>query len=645
MIFSHSGAIGDIIYHLPIMRRLGGGDLYILPQGRDGYRTWEDMQFTAVQPLAEAQPYITKCDWFNGRAGLCFDDWRNHLDFSRNLTDQAARWLGIPDLDPHEPWLTVDAPKSIAPVIFGRSQRANHTQFPWREAVEKYAGNAIFLGLPHEHDEFVRHFGHVPFHPTKDLLEAARVIAGGQLYIGNGSSLLAVAEGLKVDCVVAAVPEVDHCLRYRRPGQQHCHHTAIFPDLKDFQPTPPPAPTPRPRIAIVSGWDASCDDVAAVTWPNKEEYCRLHRYDAVKLTGPVPRNGYWTKMYAGMTALPKYDWIFLMDVDTLIMDMSVKLESFLPVDGPEEFVGTVDAHGINMGQSFWKNSEWAVRFMNKVYDGPGQYQYFPVEQAVLAHLMYAEPKEKWKILPQRSFNSYCYGHYPGLFPYGYPIGEYRPGDFLIHCPGMSNPARIAFFKENMYKVTRPGISRLGTPRNHTAIDAPHANLLCGVIMSSKPARVLELGVGTGYATKAITDALLYNKHGALTCVDNWIDYGGEEPPLAGELRSLGAIVVTASEGEFVAACRDTMAGAYDVIVSDADHHNAQNFVDDHLRLLAPGGFLFYHDTINGDYPNLATIREKLTAAGVKFTEFSKNTRPDERCQRGWLMATKETTLQ
>lgn len=223
MKFSHSGAIGDIIYHLPVVKELGGGEFYIIPADRDFYRSRTDMQYTSLKPLLEVQSYLTKVGWSDVRVGICFDEWRARLDFSKNLTNQAAQWLGmapIPDTCP--PWLEVGEPNLVAPVVFARSTRNNNPNFPWKTLVDKYRDKAVFLGVPGEHEAFVAEFGHIPNYQTKDLLEAAKVIKGGKLFISNATGLLAVAEGLKQKCIISSTPVISHCVCYVRPWHQHC---------------------------------------------------------------------------------------------------------------------------------------------------------------------------------------------------------------------------------------------------------------------------------------------------------------------------------------------------------------------------------------------------------------------------------------
>lgn len=225
MIFSHSGAMGDIIYHLPVMRELGGGHLAILPANRDGYRGPEDMQFQALKPLVERQPYITGVGWADKPTGLCFDGWRTQLDFSKNLTTQVTQWLNLPPLSATcPPWLTVEK-KSLAPVVINHSTRNYDPRFPWGKVLERYQGQLLFVGLEAEHHWFTQNFGPVPWVPTKNLLEVAEIIAGSKFFIGNPSAALAIAEGLKHACIAASWPGISHCVWYHRPGQQHCWDT------------------------------------------------------------------------------------------------------------------------------------------------------------------------------------------------------------------------------------------------------------------------------------------------------------------------------------------------------------------------------------------------------------------------------------
>ncbi|MGA3066020.1 MAG: class I SAM-dependent methyltransferase [Tepidisphaeraceae bacterium] len=164
-----------------------------------------------------------------------------------------------------------------------------------------------------------------------------------------------------------------------------------------------------------------------------------------------------------------------------------------------------------------------------------------------------------------------------------------------------------------------------------AIDAAHVTLLLGAIMSLKPERVLELGVGSGYATWAIIGALQHNGRGKLVCVDNWFDTEGKEPPFAADIRGAGAEIIVDSEEHFVRNCP---TDSFDLLLSDADHFHSGSWLGEHLRIVRDGGFLFFHDTNNPQFPSVQSVVAQISR--LPHYHFTKSSRPDERCQRGWL---------
>lgn len=222
MFFSHSGAMGDIIYHLPVIRELGGGDFRIIPADRDGFRSAEDFAYQSIAPLLDSVKFLSSIAWSDAPVGICFDGWRRQLNFSKNLTNQAASWLGMADISPScDPWLSVHANR-VAPVVISHSSRNYNPRFPWRNVLSKYEGRVVFVGRIYEHCWFCEQFGFVPHYETKNLLEVAEVIAGSKFFIGNPSAPLAIAEGLKHPCIAASFADVNACVFYHRPGQQHC---------------------------------------------------------------------------------------------------------------------------------------------------------------------------------------------------------------------------------------------------------------------------------------------------------------------------------------------------------------------------------------------------------------------------------------
>lgn len=173
--------------------------------------------------------------------------------------------------------------------------------------------------------------------------------------------------------------------------------------------------------------------------------------------------------------------------------------------------------------------------------------------------------------------------------------------------------------------------------NGVALDRNHNVFLMGALLSRKPERVLELGIGTGYVTRTLLYGLLYNQKGKLTSIDNFMDWHGKEPPYIQEFRDMGAtIVAPVTEEEFVKRAGDD---SYDFLVSDADHRRSGTWVDHHIRIVAHDGFMFFHDTNHKDkYRSLKLIERRIRELGLPYYHFTESSRADEFCERGWLFA-------
>jgi predicted O-methyltransferase YrrM len=175
------------------------------------------------------------------------------------------------------------------------------------------------------------------------------------------------------------------------------------------------------------------------------------------------------------------------------------------------------------------------------------------------------------------------------------------------------------------------------------IDTAHASVLSGLVQANKPKTVLEIGIGGGQATDAILSGLEFNQQQFnYDIVDCWLDWGGNKPDGVDEKYGAKCNIITSFEKDFVFSTKNT----YDFIMSDGDHHNAEQWFE-HVfdNLLNPGGILVYHDISLVDEPgvfaNLRDIYYKAKELGLRFHLFNKDSRSDERCWRGLLIIFKD----
>jgi hypothetical protein len=238
--FYHAGEIGDLLYGLYTMRALGGGMLLLGPKAHVPPsihpRGLTPELFDFCRPFLEAQTFIKRVRWAQEPPAVDYDLnlFRDYLSGARPLSQiadlghsqpfslaamHAARFSVC--LNEREPWLFAPRFVPAAPVVFARSFRYRNILFPWSGIVRRYRSQAVFVGLPDEHADFVAHFGPVPYHPVSDLAELAAVIAGARLFVGNQSSPMALALGLGFGldgrCLVQEV-KIDHW-----PQGMDCH--------------------------------------------------------------------------------------------------------------------------------------------------------------------------------------------------------------------------------------------------------------------------------------------------------------------------------------------------------------------------------------------------------------------------------------
>jgi len=221
--FKHSGTLGDLVYSLYMVKKMGGGQFAVALRNIEacvakyGYRPedvdpqhkgrFTDRDFEMLKPLLERQSYIEEAiTWQPGEpeAEVDLDSYRAVLyrTFEGNILEAYHRAFNMPFMmqDYDATWLEAD-PVTIKPIVVTRSLRyrpPNGDQ-GWRDiiATGMLEDNSVFVGTPAEHKDFESTFGiTVPYHPVTDFLELANVIAGADLVVCNQGFTYSLAIGL-----------------------------------------------------------------------------------------------------------------------------------------------------------------------------------------------------------------------------------------------------------------------------------------------------------------------------------------------------------------------------------------------------------------------------------------------------------------
>jgi len=213
--FHHSGKLGDIVYGLAAVSAFEEAHFYVNANG--AYMSPSAAQ--SILPLIRAQLYISEADIWNSQPfDYNLDRFREFDIYHSNLADCHLQAVGLPSSHRDRPWLSIDSPTRVKnrDVVFARSLVHRGSPGIWEPIYAALGHRAFFIGLPTEHEAFVREIGQVPYVPTNNLLDVARLIAGSVLFVGNQSCPLAIAEAMKHPLIQEVYSAVPNCI-FERP--------------------------------------------------------------------------------------------------------------------------------------------------------------------------------------------------------------------------------------------------------------------------------------------------------------------------------------------------------------------------------------------------------------------------------------------
>lgn len=219
------------------------------------------------------------------------------------------------------------------------------------------------------------------------------------------------------------------------------------------------------KFILVTSYDEAYAPLAQITWnQNKIPYADLHGYDTQALTGgfkyPVKHMGFQRlELVVELLKANQHDWIYVIGTDTMITNFTIKLEDL--IDEDYDFIISVDCLNLNNDSFLVKNSPLSIKWLEHICSLREQYaDAFWLEQSAMIDTL-DMMGDKIKIVPQRYFNSYDYWQYPQDYePHVKKVdilgesGQWEPGDFLIHWPGLTLERRIQLATEKLTQVIK-----------------------------------------------------------------------------------------------------------------------------------------------------------------------------------------------
>lgn len=224
----------------------------------------------------------------------------------------------------------------------------------------------------------------------------------------------------------------------------------------------------NPKIAMIMMYDNSHggwnDDLMNKIIENKKKYSEQYGYDIIignDLIDPS-RPSAWSKLKICKYYLNQYDYIFYIDMDAIIMNKNIPLETFITLAGYQyDFILTEDWNGINTGVFFVKNTKFSSWFLELAWNqtqlikkksNTGISYPFEYEQRSFHYLLNTkiwndrklpqynhgnstELLKHFYILPQCSMNSYVIHPLNMNKNINYKESSYVKNDFIVHMAG------------------------------------------------------------------------------------------------------------------------------------------------------------------------------------------------------------------
>lgn len=195
--------------------------------------------------------------------------------------------------------------------------------------------------------------------------------------------------------------------------------------------------------------DQGYQSLATVTCDNnKVPYCDRHGYELAVKTDGWSDVVYFDKIQYLIDILennPEVKWVWWLDCDALITNFTKRIEDY--VDDNYHIIMSTDVNGMNCGSFFVKNSLDGIAWLKMILDHKQRYlikKWDNPEQTPMI-MTYIKWRDKIKLVPQKEINSYNYALlYPTLDNHDMlgVVGEWAPGDWVLHWPGIPNQSRI-----------------------------------------------------------------------------------------------------------------------------------------------------------------------------------------------------------
>jgi hypothetical protein len=225
------------------------------------------------------------------------------------------------------------------------------------------------------------------------------------------------------------------------------------------------------KIAVLVVYDDNYESMKKLTVDNNiKNYCDLHGYTLIpyKVT-ETERHASWYKISKSIDILKsnEFDWLFFIDLDCLIMNPTIKLESIIDerysfivpshnvpaIDTPtitpfntnntitSQFLVKNDDMGIKILEDIWESKELPSHMDFHTFDYEGR--------QTRVTIIKDEFKSHVKILDEKILNRFWYMNSPFVTFHNMGVNDlvWKPGDFIVHVTGYQKEERIKLLSD------------------------------------------------------------------------------------------------------------------------------------------------------------------------------------------------------
>jgi len=212
------------------------------------------------------------------------------------------------------------------------------------------------------------------------------------------------------------------------------------------------------KITVLTGADDNYWKLMQLVAPNRLEYCMKHGYQLSLIRYRDLERHFNTTSIAfierdtrTLKALRECNWLFYMDVDSIITNMKIRLEDIINEYFDCQFIIGNISNGINNGIMLIRNCPQTINFLTTVIEDLHTYNN---NQGAMADILKRIAGVKVARIKQTIFNSMPYDEYNKSDWRNQKDGQWEKGHFVMHVPALRLKTRIKIIKEHLEEVTR-----------------------------------------------------------------------------------------------------------------------------------------------------------------------------------------------